>query len=120
MPGNMDRLLKVFIRNTAILEEWGYMRRLECRMSMAVYNSFEIPFDYSERDKYIRAVRFNLIRPNGEIKAGAFKSKKGGVSVTRSDDLLLNNVSPLGRNGEMFLLSSQKGKRKFSAAKNNS
>lgn len=56
---------------------------------MAGYNSFEVPFDYSEADRYIRAIRFNLLRRNGEVKAGAFKSKKGGVSVTRSNDLLM-------------------------------
>lgn len=55
---------------------------------MAGYNSIEVLFDYSEADRYIRAIRFNLLRRNGEVKDGAFKSKKGGVSVTRSNDLL--------------------------------
>ena len=56
---------------------------------MPAYNSFEVPFDYSNTDKYIRAIRFNMLRRNGEVKAGAFKSKKGGVFVTRSNDLLM-------------------------------
>ena len=59
---------------------------------MQEFNSFETPFEYSERDRYIRAVRFNLIRRNGEIKAGAFKSNRGGVSVTRSNDVLFNRA----------------------------
>ena len=57
---------------------------------MSEFSSFEAPFECSEHDKYIRAIRFNLIRRNGEIKAGAFKSNRGGVSVTRSNEILLN------------------------------
>ncbi|SEQ07278.1 hypothetical protein SAMN02910369_01130 [Lachnospiraceae bacterium NE2001] len=53
---------------------------------MDIYNSFEIPFQYSNDDKYIRAIRFNMIRRNGDIKISAFKSNRGGVSVTRSYD----------------------------------
>ena len=56
---------------------------------MAGCSRFEVLFDYSDADQYIRAIRFNFIRRNGEVKAGAFKSKKGGVSVTRSNDLLM-------------------------------
>ena len=59
---------------------------------MSKYSSFETQFELSDCDKYIRAVRFNLIRRNGEIKAGAFKSNNGGVSVTRSNELLLNRA----------------------------
>lgn len=57
---------------------------------MAVYSSFEAPFEYSENDQYIRAIRNYLLRRNGEVKAGAFKSHKGGVSVTRTNMVLLN------------------------------
>ena len=57
---------------------------------MGTYNSFEIPFQYSNQDHYIRAIRLNMIRRNGEIKDSAFKSKKGGVSVTRSNDELFD------------------------------
>ena len=53
-------------------------------------SSFETPFLYSNKDYYIRAVRLNMIRKNGEIKDCVFKSKKGGVSVTRSNDDLYN------------------------------
>ena len=59
---------------------------------MSEYSSFEATFDPSSRDSYIRAVRFNLIRRNGEIKASAFKSNSGGVSVTRSNEILLNRA----------------------------
>ena len=57
---------------------------------MESYNSFEIPFQYSDCDQYIRAIRLNMIRRNGEIKDSAFKSKKGGVSVTRSNQNLFD------------------------------
>lgn len=50
---------------------------------MEKYSSFEIPFEYSDNDGFIRAIRLNMIRKNGEIKTSAFKSNKGGVSVTR-------------------------------------
>ena len=53
---------------------------------MAELNSFEIPFEYKAEDSYIRAIRFNLIRKNGEILPGAYKSKRGGVSVTRTNE----------------------------------
>ena len=53
---------------------------------MAELSSFEIPFQYSESDQYIRAIRYNLIRKNGEIMPGAFKSRRGGVSVTRTNE----------------------------------
>ena len=56
---------------------------------MDEYSNFELPFDYSDEDKYIRAIRFNLIRPNGDIKISAFKSNKGGLSVTRSNEKYL-------------------------------
>ena len=52
---------------------------------MDTYDSFEYPFQYSDTDRYIRAVRFNLIRRNGQIKISAFKSNRGGVSVTRTN-----------------------------------
>ena len=57
---------------------------------MDAYSSFEIPFQYSDQDCYIRAIGLNMIRRNGEIKDSAFKSKKGGVSVTRSNDDLFD------------------------------
>ena len=53
---------------------------------MNMYNSFEEPFEYSIEDHYIRAIRFNMIRRNGEIKISAFKSNRGGVSVTRTSN----------------------------------
>lgn len=56
---------------------------------MDAYNSFDIAYKYSDTDCYIRAVRLNMIRRNGEIKDAAFKSRKGGVSVTRSNEELL-------------------------------
>lgn len=59
---------------------------------MSEFSSFETPLEYSDYDKYIRAIRFNLIRRNGEISAGAFKSNRGGVSVTRSNEILLNRA----------------------------
>ena len=59
---------------------------------MHEFSSFEIQFDQTDDDKYIRAVRFNLIRRNGDIKAGAFKSNRGGVSVTRTNNVLLNRA----------------------------
>ncbi|GEM_PF-4182288 len=59
---------------------------------MAEYSSFELPFDYTDQDQYIRAIRYHFIRRNGDIKAGAFKSHNGGVSVTRSNDLLLSRA----------------------------
>lgn len=55
-------------------------------------SSFEIPFVQSDNDKYIRAVRLNLIRRNGDISACAFKSNRGGVSVTRSNSALLDRA----------------------------
>lgn len=57
---------------------------------MHEFDSFEMPFEYKDSDKYIRAIRDNLIRKNGEIKAGAFKTNKGGVSVTRCNDSVLD------------------------------
>lgn len=53
---------------------------------MGEFSSFETPFEYADDDRYIRAVRHNMIRRNGEIKASAFKSNRGGVSVTRCND----------------------------------
>ena len=53
---------------------------------MAELNSFELPFEYAVTDTYIRAIRFNQLRKNGEIMPGAFHSKRGGVSVTRTND----------------------------------
>ena len=55
---------------------------------MDAYSSFETPFQYSEKDCYIRAIRENMIRKNGDIKRSAFISNRGGVSVTRSNDEL--------------------------------
>lgn len=57
-----------------------------------MYNSFDVPIEYSESDQYIRAIRFNSIRSNGDIKISAFKSNKGGVSVTRSNDRYLQDA----------------------------
>ena len=59
---------------------------------MGTYNSFELPFQYSENDMYIRAIRRNMIRRTGEIKISAFKSNKGGVSVTRTNDVVLDKA----------------------------
>ena len=59
---------------------------------MAMYNSFELPFQYSKNDTYIRAIRRNMIRKNGEIKISAFKSNKGGVSVTRTNDAVFDKA----------------------------
>ena len=56
---------------------------------MEEYSSFELPFQYSDQDHYIRAVRENMIRKNGDIKGCAFKSRNGGASVTRSNRELL-------------------------------
>ena len=55
---------------------------------MYTFNSFEQDFRYSEDDSYIRAVRFNMIRKNGDIKVSAFKSNHGGVSVTRTNEIV--------------------------------
>ena len=53
---------------------------------MDTFSSFETPFQYSDNDEYIRAIRFNMIRKNGDIKISAFKSNRGGVSVTRCNN----------------------------------
>lgn len=47
---------------------------------------FSCTFKYSQDDSYIRAIRPDYIRRNGEIKAAAFKSNRGGVSVTRTNE----------------------------------
>ncbi|MBR1685404.1 MAG: hypothetical protein IJ708_09740 [Clostridia bacterium] len=59
---------------------------------MGAYSSFETPFQYSDQDNYIRAIRENMIRKNGDIKRSAFRSKRGGVSVTRSNDELYDEA----------------------------
>lgn len=59
---------------------------------MDAYNSFEIPFQYSDKDSYIRAIRENMIRKNGDIKRSAFRSNRGGVSVTRCNEELYDDA----------------------------
>ena len=59
---------------------------------MDTFSSFEFPFRYSDDDSYIRAIRFNMIRRNGEIKISAFKSNRGGVSVTRTNDAVYDKA----------------------------
>lgn len=59
---------------------------------MAMYSTFDVQIEYSGTDQYIRAIRFNMIRANGNIKISAFKSNKGGVSVTRSNECFLEDA----------------------------
>ena len=59
---------------------------------MDAYSSFETPFQYSDNDSYIRAIRENMIRKNGDVKRCAFRSNRGGVSVTRSSDGLFDEA----------------------------
>lgn len=59
---------------------------------MDAYSSFETPFQYSDNDSYIRAIRENMIRKNGDIKRSAFRSNRGGVSVTRCNDELYDEA----------------------------
>ena len=60
---------------------------------MHEFSSFEIQFDQTDDDKYIRAVRFNLIRRNGDIKAGAFKSIGMPSACYRKTGTILRNAS---------------------------